>query len=107
MMPQYEQIDLVVPTGHVNCCLCPDHRTNYVGVAYKSYRLRLVDANGLPFSSSTRGHILVASGLVPKTSITFFIPSASSVRGPGTGPTSAWMVTYPSARCNHFLFASS
>ena len=52
MTPQYEQIDLVVPSGHVNCCSCPDHRTNYVGVAYKSYRLRLVDANGLPFRSS-------------------------------------------------------
>ena len=52
MTPQYEQIDLVVPTGHGNCCPCPDHSTNYVGVAYKPYRLRLVDANGLPFSSS-------------------------------------------------------
>ena len=38
--------------GAVNCCSCPDHRTNYVGVTYKSYRLRLVDANGLPFRSS-------------------------------------------------------
>ncbi len=27
----------------------------------------------LPFSSPTRGHILIASGLVPKTSITFLI----------------------------------
>ena len=52
MPPAYEQVDLVVPSGHVNCCPCPDHRTNYVGVAYKSYRLRLVDANGLPFRSS-------------------------------------------------------
>ena len=25
MTSQYEQVDLVVPTGHVNCCPCPDH----------------------------------------------------------------------------------
>ena len=65
MTPQYEQIDLVVPTGHVNCCPCPDHSTNYVGVAYKSYRLRLVDANGLPFRSSGESCTVNLAGVRP------------------------------------------
>ena len=63
--PVYEQIDLAVPSGHVNCCPCPDHSTNYVGVAYKSYRLRLVDANGLPFRSSGESCTVNLAGVRP------------------------------------------
>ena len=47
MTPQYEQIDLVVPTGHVNCCPCPDHKTNYVGVAFDTSWVGLLGSLGL------------------------------------------------------------
>ena len=69
MTPQYEQIDFVVPTGHVNCCPCPDHSTNYVGVAYKSSRLRLVDSNGLDFSRSGTSCTVNLAGVYPSSEV--------------------------------------
>ena len=65
MTPHYKQIVLEIPTQHRPCCSCPDHRTNYVGVAYKSYRLRLVDANGLPFRSSGESCTVNLAGVRP------------------------------------------
>ena len=69
MTPQYEQIHLDVPTEHRRCCPCPDHSTNYVGVAYKSYRLRLVDANGLPFRSSRESCTVNLAGVYPSSEV--------------------------------------
>ena len=65
MTPHYKQIVLEIPTQHCPCCSCPDHSTNYVGVAYKSYRLRLVDANGLPFRSSGESCTVNLAGVRP------------------------------------------
>jgi len=67
--PIYEQIHLDVPTEHVNCCPCPDHWTNYVGVAYKSYRLRLVDSDGLPFSKAGTSCDVSLAGIYPSSAV--------------------------------------
>ena len=63
--PQYEQIELEVPTEHRNCCPCPEHWTNYVGIAYKSYRLHLTDAGGLPFRITDRSCTVNLAGAYP------------------------------------------
>lgn len=65
MTPHYKQIVLEIPTQHRPCCSCPYHSTNYVGVVYKSYRLRLVDANGLPFRSSGESCTVNLAGVRP------------------------------------------
>ena len=67
--PFYEQIHLDVPTEHRNCCPCPDHWTNYVGVAYKSYRLRLLDANGADFSRAETSCDVNLAGIHPSSSV--------------------------------------
>jgi len=65
--PFYEQIHLDVPTEHRNCCPCPDHWTNYVGVAYKSYRLRLIDSNGMDFSRTETSCDVNLAGVYPSS----------------------------------------
>ena len=50
--PTVDTVSLAVPEGAVNCCPCPGHWTNYVGVAYKSDHLAVRDAAGLPFRRS-------------------------------------------------------
>ena len=67
--PLYESIHLDVPTEHRNCCPCPDHWTNHVGVAYKSYRLSLVDGNGQDFSSSETSCDVRVAGIYPSSEI--------------------------------------
>ena len=67
--PLYEPIYLDVPTEHVNCCPCPEHWTNYVGVAYKSYRLRLVDSNGLPFDRTETSCYVNLAGVYPSSAV--------------------------------------
>ena len=67
--PFYEQIHLDVPTEHRNCCPCPDHWTNYVGVAYKSYRLRLIDSNGMDFSRTEISCDVNLAGVYPSSSV--------------------------------------
>ena len=67
--PFYEQIHLDVPTEHRNCCPCPDHRTNYVGVAYKSYRLRLIDSNGASFSRTETSCDVNLAGVYPSSAV--------------------------------------
>lgn len=67
--PFYEQIHLDVPTEHRNCCPCPDHWTNYVGVAYKSYRLRLIDSNGMDFSRTETSCDVNLAGVYPSSSV--------------------------------------
>ena len=58
-----------VPTEHANCCPCPEHWTNYVGVAYKSYRLRLVDSNGLPFDRTETSCYVNLAGVYPSSAV--------------------------------------
>ncbi len=67
--PFYEQIHLDVSTEHRNCCTCPDHWTNYVGVAYKSYRLRLIDSNGLPFRLTETSCDVNLAGVHPSSAV--------------------------------------
>ena len=67
--PFYEQIHLDVPTEHRNCCPCPDHWTNYVGVAYKSYRLRLIDSNGMDFSKTETSCDVNLAGVYPSSAV--------------------------------------
>ena len=67
--PFYEQIHLDVPTEHRNCCPCPDHWTNYVGVAYKSYRLRLIDSNGASFSRTETSCDVNLAGVYPSSAV--------------------------------------
>ena len=67
--PFYEQIHLDVPTEHRNCCPCPDHWTNYVGVAYKSYRLRLIDANGADFEKTEASCDVNLAGIYPSSAV--------------------------------------
>lgn len=67
--PVYEQIHLDVPAEHRNCCSCPDHWTNYVGVAYKSYRLRLLDENGNDFKKTDKSCTVNLAGVYPSSKI--------------------------------------
>ncbi len=67
--PFCEQIHLDVPTEHRNCCPCPDHWTNYVGVAYKSYRLRLVDSDGMDFSRTETSCDVNLAGIYPSSAV--------------------------------------
>lgn len=67
--PFYEQIHLDVPTEHRNYCPCPDHWTNYVGVAYKSYRLRLIDSNGMDFSRTETSCDVNLAGVYPSSAV--------------------------------------
>ena len=65
----YEQMHLDVPAGYRNCCQCQDHWTNYVGVAYKSYRLRLLDTNGQPFNRAETSCEVNLAGIYPSSSV--------------------------------------
>jgi len=67
--PLYEPIYLDVPTEHTNCCPCPEHWENYVGVAYKSYRLNLVDSNGLPFDRTETSCYVNVAGVYPSSAV--------------------------------------
>ena len=67
--PLYEPIYLDVPTEHTNCCPCPEHWENYVGVAYKSYKLNLVDSNGLPFDRTETSCYVNVAGVYPSSAV--------------------------------------
>ena len=67
--PIYEKIQLEVPTEHRNCCPCPEHWTNYVSVAYKSYRLHLVDEDGKAFGSTDKSCTVNLTGVYPSLKI--------------------------------------
>ncbi|MDD6030900.1 MAG: hypothetical protein PUE68_08790, partial [Kiritimatiellae bacterium] len=63
--PQYQEIHLVVPSGRPNCCPCPEHGTNYVGVAYRSRRLRVLGEDGNDFRISERTCDVRVAGVGP------------------------------------------
>ena len=64
-VPSIDTVLLAVPGGAVNCCPCPDHWTNYVGVAYKSGHLAVKDGNGLDFWKSETDCTVYVTGLTP------------------------------------------
>ena len=64
-----ERIRLDVPTEHVQCCLCPDHWTNSVTVAYKSHRLSVTDAEDKPFDVAYTSCTVNVSGISPSASV--------------------------------------
>ena len=63
--PSVDAIALTVPTDAVNCCPCPHHWTNYVGVAYKSGHLSVLTSSGDEFERSETGCTVYARGLTP------------------------------------------
>ena len=67
--PIYEPLALEVPAEHRNCCACPDHWTNYVAVAYKSSKLNITDAEGLPFVKTDISCTVNVSGVSPSSEI--------------------------------------
>ncbi len=67
--PRYETIYLETSSEHRNCCPCPDHWTNYVGVAYKSYRLRLLHPSGQDFDRSESSCTVQLAGIYPSESV--------------------------------------
>jgi pimeloyl-ACP methyl ester carboxylesterase len=67
--PQYEKIQLDVPTEFRTCCPCPDHWTNYVGLVYKSYRLSLVDENAIAFCITNKSCSINLAGIHPSSQI--------------------------------------
>ena len=65
----YDRCDLVCPYEHRNCCPCPDHSTNYVGLAYKSHRLKVVDSFGRNFTRSGSSCSVWVAGTHPSAAI--------------------------------------
>ena len=64
-VPSVDAVALTVPGGAVNCCPCSDHRTNYVGLAYKSGHLAVKGADGLDFWMSETNCTVYVGGLTP------------------------------------------
>ena len=65
----YERIDLPCPEGECHCCPCPDHHTNHVSLAYRSYRLRVVDDSGAVFSVSDHPCSVDVAGVRPSLAV--------------------------------------
>ena len=65
----YDPIDLPCPDSYHRCCDCPDHCTNYVAVAYKSYRLSLIDECGNNFSRAVDPCTVRVAGVHPSASV--------------------------------------
>ena len=58
-------IVLAVPGGAVNCCPCPSHWTNYVGVAYLTGHVKVRDAGGSDFWMSETDCTVYVAGRAP------------------------------------------
>lgn len=65
----YDPIDLPCPESYHKCCDCPDHCTNYVAVAYKSYRLSLIDGYGNNFIRALNPCTVRVAGVHPSASV--------------------------------------
>ena len=65
----YDRLYLYCPDEHRHCCPCPDHCTNYVGIAYKSHRLKVVDAAGKDFVRSETSCDVRVAGVHPSRAI--------------------------------------
>ena len=60
-----DAIDLLVPDDVVRCCDCPDHRTNYVALASKTYNLAVRTEGGERFRRTVEDCTVFVSGLAP------------------------------------------
>ncbi|MBR6587648.1 MAG: hypothetical protein IKK82_09520, partial [Kiritimatiellae bacterium] len=58
-------IPIDVPDAWVRCCDCPDHWTNYVALAAKSYNLAVRTANGERFARTVDDCSIYVHGLAP------------------------------------------
>ena len=58
-------IPIDVPDGWVKCCDCPDHWTNYVALAAKSYNLAVRTASGERFGRTVDDCSVYVHGLAP------------------------------------------
>ena len=58
-------IPIDVPDGWVKCCDCPDHWTNYVALAAKSYNLAVRTASGERFERTVDDCSIYVHGLAP------------------------------------------
>ena len=58
-------IPIDVPDGWVKCCECPDHWTNYVALAAKSYNLAVRTASGERFERTVDDCSIYVHGLAP------------------------------------------
>ncbi len=67
--PEYEEIELTVTPGAHNCCSCPDHWTNYVGLAHMTGGLSLLGENGLPFVISEESCTVYVAATSPSEEI--------------------------------------
>ena len=61
----FDSIALAVPTGMVRCCPCPDHWTNRVSLASKTYNLAVRDLAGNRFVSTNANCDVRVHGLAP------------------------------------------
>lgn len=60
-----DPIAISVPDTSVRCCPCPDHWTNYVALASKSYNLAVHTAGGERFAKTVEDCTVYVSGLAP------------------------------------------
>ena len=65
----YDSIYLPCPDTYRKCCDCPDHCANYVAVAYKSYRLSLIDEYGNKFNRAVDPCTVRVAGVYPSSSV--------------------------------------
>ena len=63
--PCQDPILIRVPDTFVRCCPCPDHWTNYVALASKSYNLAVRTADGERFTKTVEDCTVYVSGLAP------------------------------------------
>lgn len=61
----YDWIGLSCPEDYRRCCPCPSHGTNYVGLAYKSRKLDVVDQYGRNFSQAYESTRVRVAGVNP------------------------------------------
>ena len=66
---EYDRVELLCPHGAPNCCGCPEHQTNYVAVARRSYRLKVADDRGADFSIAHEHCFVNIAGTRPSTAI--------------------------------------
>ena len=64
-MPTIDTVALMVPDGVVNCCPCPDHWTNWVGVAHLPDHVAVKGDDGQDFRKSETNCTAYVSGTSP------------------------------------------
>ncbi|MGN0846459.1 MAG: hypothetical protein ACI4RA_03640 [Kiritimatiellia bacterium] len=67
--PVYTPIALPCPKEPHRCCECPEHWTNYVAVAYRSERLKVIDERGNDFSRANEPCTVRVAAVAPSASV--------------------------------------